>query len=196
MEKDIRICFVGDSLVNGTGDESALGWTGRLCALAGQQGLNITYYNLGIRGNTSRDILERLANEVTMRLDKAEEGRVVISCGVNDTLLEQGVPRISEKESVSNLQSIIEFVQPHYPMLIIGPLPVDDDSHNRRIELINNAFQAKAEAFGVPFIDVYSMLSKHSLYREELKFSDGAHPSSKGYEIITKVILESKRWWF
>ena len=32
MTKDLRICFVGDSFVNGTGDETKLGWTGRLCA--------------------------------------------------------------------------------------------------------------------------------------------------------------------
>ena len=29
MRQDIRICFVGDSFVNGTGDEAALGWAGR-----------------------------------------------------------------------------------------------------------------------------------------------------------------------
>lgn len=34
MTQDIRICFIGDSLVNGTGDEAALGWAGRLCAMA------------------------------------------------------------------------------------------------------------------------------------------------------------------
>ena len=34
MTQDIRICFIGDSLVNGTGDEAALGWAGRLCACA------------------------------------------------------------------------------------------------------------------------------------------------------------------
>lgn len=32
MTKDIRIFFVGDSFVNGTGDEEALGWAGRLGA--------------------------------------------------------------------------------------------------------------------------------------------------------------------
>jgi lysophospholipase L1-like esterase len=34
MTNDIRICFVGDSFVNGTGDETALGWAGRLCAVS------------------------------------------------------------------------------------------------------------------------------------------------------------------
>jgi len=30
--QDIRICYVGDSFVNGTGDPAKLGWTGRLSA--------------------------------------------------------------------------------------------------------------------------------------------------------------------
>lgn len=34
MKDDIRIGFIGDSLVNGTGDAMALGWAGRLCATA------------------------------------------------------------------------------------------------------------------------------------------------------------------
>ena len=46
---EIRICFIGDSLVNGTGDEAALGWAGRLCAMANESDIPVTYYNLGIR---------------------------------------------------------------------------------------------------------------------------------------------------
>jgi hypothetical protein len=29
--KEIRICFIGESFVNGTGDPEFLGWTGRVC---------------------------------------------------------------------------------------------------------------------------------------------------------------------
>lgn len=54
MAQDIRICFIGDSFVNGTGDETALGWTGRLCAAAHARGFPVTYYNLGIRRKRSR----------------------------------------------------------------------------------------------------------------------------------------------
>jgi lysophospholipase L1-like esterase len=56
---DIRICFVGDSFVNGTGDPDCLGWTGRLCASRSRQGRSITYYNLGVRRETSADICDR-----------------------------------------------------------------------------------------------------------------------------------------
>lgn len=32
QSEDLRICFIGDSFVAGVGDETALGWTGRLLA--------------------------------------------------------------------------------------------------------------------------------------------------------------------
>ena len=60
---DIRICFVGDSLVNGAGDPECLGWTGRICAGARGDGYDVTYYNLGVRGQTSADIASRWHEE-------------------------------------------------------------------------------------------------------------------------------------
>lgn len=30
----MRICFIGDSFVNGTGDPECLGWAGRICVTA------------------------------------------------------------------------------------------------------------------------------------------------------------------
>ena len=43
----MRICFIGDSFVNGTGDDDALGWPGRVVSMARSKGLDVTYYNLG-----------------------------------------------------------------------------------------------------------------------------------------------------
>jgi len=80
--KDIRICFIGDSFVNGTGDETSLGWAGRLCAQANKKENNLTYYNLGIRRNTSQDILKRIKNELPSRLPSSMDSRVVLSFGV------------------------------------------------------------------------------------------------------------------
>ena len=42
----MRICFFGDSFVNGTGDDDCRGWPGRLCAEARQRGCDVTLYNL------------------------------------------------------------------------------------------------------------------------------------------------------
>jgi hypothetical protein len=53
LHQEVRICFVGESFVNGTGDPECLGWTGRICVGANKKGYDITYYNLGVRRETS-----------------------------------------------------------------------------------------------------------------------------------------------
>ncbi|EAW38620.1 Lipolytic enzyme, G-D-S-L [Lyngbya sp. PCC 8106] len=90
----MRICFVGDSFVNGVGDPSGLGWTGRVCVEAHQYKDEITVYNLGIRRETSADILKRWSGEVSCRLTSEYDSRVVFSFGVNDTTIEQGKTRV------------------------------------------------------------------------------------------------------
>ena len=50
----MRICFIGDSFVNGTGDDDALGWPGRVVSLARSKGLDVTYYNLGVARHERR----------------------------------------------------------------------------------------------------------------------------------------------
>ena len=42
---ELRICFVGDSITQGTGDDTALGWPGRLIAAARAQGHDFCGYN-------------------------------------------------------------------------------------------------------------------------------------------------------
>ena len=63
----MRICFIGDSFVNGTGDDACLGWAGRLCRDARAAGREVTYYNLGVRRNTSADIARRWRAEKRRR---------------------------------------------------------------------------------------------------------------------------------
>ena len=58
---DHRICFIGDSFVQGTGDPECLSWVGRVAAKAQAAGWKITSYNLGVPRDTSRDILARWA---------------------------------------------------------------------------------------------------------------------------------------
>lgn len=58
-DEDLRICFVGDSYVNGTSDPDCLGWAGRVAVVARRKGYNFTYYNLGVRRETSTDIAKR-----------------------------------------------------------------------------------------------------------------------------------------
>ena len=80
----MRICFLGDSFVNGTGDDDCLGWTGRICSSARRSGRDVTHYNLGVRRDTSADILARWRQEAERRLSPDLGGRLVFAFGGND----------------------------------------------------------------------------------------------------------------
>ena len=194
MTQDIRICFIGDSLVNGTGDEAALGWAGRLCAMANADYIPVTYYNLGIRRNTSKDILLRWESECTLRLPDACDGRIVLSCGVNDTVIENGKMRVDFAESCENVRAILRGAK-RYTVIMVGPPPVLDDEQNERIESLSLAFARETKALGVPYIDLFFALCADDAYRREVSQSDGAHPRSGGYSKMARIIGASPNWW-
>ena len=195
MTQDIRVCFIGDSLVNGTGDEAALGWAGRLCAMASASDIFVTYYNLGIRRNTSKDILLRWESECGLRLPGFCDGRIVFSCGVNDTSIENGKMRVDSVESCANVRAILRGAR-RYKVLMVGPPPVIDDEQNERIESLSLAFARETKALGVPYIDLFSALCTDDAYKREVERNDGAHPRSEGYSKMARIIGASPSWWF
>lgn len=81
------ICFVGNSFVQGTWDPDFLGWPGRICRAAIRPGVGVTCYNLGVRRDTSVDILRRWQAECGLGLPPGGEAHVVFSFGNNDTAL-------------------------------------------------------------------------------------------------------------
>lgn len=194
MTRDIRICFVGDSFVNGTGDETALGWAGRLCAAA-NRGSPLTYYNLGVRRDTSKDILLRWEQECAIRLPGSCDGRVVVSCGVNDTVVEGGQLRVRPEASRANLRAILRGAQ-KYKVLMVGPPPIGEQEQDARIRAVSTAFSREAEALGVPYIDLFTPLSSDDAYKQEVSGNDGAHPRGRGYAKIATIIGSSPFWWF
>ena len=195
MLQNVRICFVGDSFVNGTGDETALGWAGRLCAAANACGTEVTYYNLGVRRDTSGDILQRWETECFHRLPKDCDGRIVVSCGVNDTAIEHGNTRVSFEESCRNFREIVRGIR-KYKAIAIGPPPVAEDDHNARIKAISEAFAREAEGLQVPYIELFAPLISDGDYKEEVLAYDGAHPRSRGYAKMAGIVSASSYWWF
>ena len=77
------MCFIGDSFVQGIGDPEYRGWVGRVLAATRD---DVTAFNLGIRRNTSEDVLRRCWHEVLPRTLPEADNRLVISFGSNDAL--------------------------------------------------------------------------------------------------------------
>jgi len=105
--RDLRICFVDDSFVNGIGDDEGLGWAGRICRAARGRGVPLTRHDLGVRRDTSGLILRRCAAEVSARLDGVSyDGRVVVSFGANDATHEAGRPRVELAATIANAREL------------------------------------------------------------------------------------------
>jgi len=197
MSRDLRICFIGDSYINGTRDETFLGWTGRVCASRRHSGIDLTSYSLGIRRNTSTDIRARWQAEARLRLPPTCEGRLVFSFGVNDCFLEADRLRVPIADSMANAQHILTTASAWLPTLVVGPPPVasvpGQGAINQRIATYSAALRRLCAERQVPFIDVCTPLRDDPLWTADLD-GDGAHPTSLGYERLAQVILSNPAW--
>jgi lysophospholipase L1-like esterase len=191
---DVRICFFGDSLVNGTGDPDCRGWVGRVCAAARQEGLDITCYNLGIRRDTSADILGRWRREADMRLPAGMAHRLVFSFGANDYIFENGCRRVQPGDSVSNAHAILAAAVAYVPTLMISPAPLSETAVNNRIQALVPALGAVCQDLGVPFLDVFGPLASSSTWMQEITQGDGAHPGRRAYEELAALVARSPGW--
>ncbi|MBP2413082.1 lysophospholipase L1-like esterase [Arthrobacter stackebrandtii] len=191
---EVQLCFIGDSFVAGVGDETGLGWTGRLVVHAASAGRPVTAYNLGIRGNTSADILARAGSEVDARRNPMRRTAVVLSMGVNDTIFVDGAPRVALAESCANLGLLLDMFADD-PVLVVGPPAVSHEDVNDRIRELTLRFHSLCRDRDVPFVPVFEPLEDNPVWRRQVLEGDGAHPRSEGYmELYELVAPYWERW--
>jgi acyl-CoA thioesterase-1 len=191
----MRLCFIGDSFVNGTGDPQALGWVGRVSAAARRRGRDVTCYNLGIRGDSSADIARRWHEEAARRLPAGVDGRLVFSFGANDCRSEHGAPRIACDVSLANARRILGAAKALHPTLMLGPPPLSGDAAaDARIATLSSALAALCAELAVPYLDLYRPLAAIPLWRIELASGDGAHPATAGYALIADLVEGWSAW--
>jgi lysophospholipase L1-like esterase len=190
----MRICFFGDSIVNGTGDPDCLGWVGRVCAAARQSGVDLTSYNLGIRRDTSADILGRWRREAELRLPAEHARRLVFSFGVNDCIVENGACRVGRAQTISNARVLLAAAAAYAPTLMIGPAPITEVDVNARVQELIPGLSAACQELGVPFLDVFDRLQASSTWMREIAQGDGAHPGRGGYGELAALVNDWPEW--
>ncbi|MEV6217007.1 GDSL-type esterase/lipase family protein [Nocardia sp. NPDC051833] len=189
MSADLRVFFFGDSFVQGIGDPEYQGWVGRVLAATGA---GTTAFNLGIRRNTSTDVLRRCWTEIEPRVQTDADQRLVLSFGANDAVEENGAPRVDPDRTLDNLATILDGAhQRALAPLVVGPPPVIDagEPHLRRVTELAEQMGALCHAREVPFIDVTATLAEDPIWRAEVTAGDGAHPGSDGYRRLAELVL-------
>ncbi|MFD8099861.1 GDSL-type esterase/lipase family protein [Nocardia fluminea] len=190
MNEDLRICFIGDSFVQGIGDPEYRGWVGRVLAASGP---GITAFNLGIRRNTSADVLRRCWREVEPRILPDTDNRLVISFGSNDAVVENGNVRVDRSQCLENLATLLsESRERAIHPLVIGPPPVIDGGaeHLRRTAELADDMAELCGSRAVPFIATTRQLAEDPIWTREAVAGDGAHPGSGGYQRLAELILD------
>lgn len=194
----MRLCFFGDSFVNGTGDPECRGWVGRLCAATATGGHDLTVYNLGIRRDTSADIARRWHSEAALRLPADSDGRLVFSFGVNDCVVEAGARRVPLEQTIANARSIITQAARWKPTLVVGPPPLPDNAVNERVGVVSCALEEICRGLGVPYRETVDWLGRSSVWLNEAAAGDGAHPGAGGYRVLADHVSGWSAWqdWF
>ncbi|MFA6250409.1 MAG: SGNH/GDSL hydrolase family protein [Candidatus Shapirobacteria bacterium] len=191
---DRSYCFLGDSVTQAAYIKN--GWVNQI-----REYLELKYqdefvnvYNLGIGGNTTEDLLDRI-DELKAR----NPTHIIIVIGVNDTRYLQGqeLEADQERRFVDNMELIIKISKEYSGNLLIVGLVIGDDSqlqplpdgdghcyNQERVELFNSRLKELASRHTIPFVDLLATLQAND-------FSDGLHPNQQGHN---KIFGEIRRF--
>ncbi len=190
--RDIGICFIGDGYVAGYGDPKALGWVSRVVGRTPTDGADLTAYNLGVRGDSSAEVMQRWRAECPVRWHGRGERRLVVGVGAHD--LEHG---ISTARSRLNLANVLDEASTSgIATFVVGPPPALDPELNIRLQALSEAQADVCARRGVPFVDTFLPLRDHDQWQSDLAAGDGVHPAQAGYGLIAWLVLHHgwQRW--
>lgn len=180
--RDVRVCVFGDSLVVGVGDPKALGWVGRVAARTPPStGVALTVYPLGVRGESTADVVVRVPVESASRFARGDESALVLAVGLGDALR-----AVEPARSAATLEFGLESTTVR--RLVVGPPPVGDQDLRERIARIDDTYAGVCERLGVAYVSSYTPLVDHPPWIEE-PLADGVHPGQAGYGMLAYVVL-------
>jgi lysophospholipase L1-like esterase len=202
------IFFVGDSITLGWRDEDIGGWPVRLMARLDPD-RSITAYNLGVRGDTSEQILARWQEEVLRRRRSMSRSVIVFAFGANDAKVTAGdEPIIALDVFRRNTRRILATAASEHRVLFIGPAPVDESAlarvinptgsvpvpSNRRIAEISGVLAQETAAVAIPYLDLMRSLSGEESWYSGLRGTDGIHPPARGHDQIAAHVAGWQPW--
>lgn len=183
--RDLALCFVGDSLTVGYGDPKALGWVGRVVSRTQHPDLDLTAYNLGVRGQDSGDVAARWKAEGMPRWAGHAERRLVVSVGHGDV-----TGGMTTARSRLNLANVLdEASSKGIATFVVGLTPTLDTGLNSRIEALAQAQADVCVRRGVTYVDCFHPLIAHEQWRGDLAAGDGVHPGQAGYGLLAWLVL-------
>ncbi len=185
--RDVGLVALGGSHVAGYGDPKGQGWFGRVVGRTSHPDLDLTAYNLGVRGDTSAEVLTRWEKECPSRWAGRTEKRLVVSVGTNDVT--GGITLARHRLNLANL--LDESTSRGIGTFVVSPPPTLDAQVNDRLEVLVDAQADVCARRSVPFVDCFRPLAAHDQWRSELAASSAEHPGQAGYGLIAWLVLHN-----
>ena len=186
--RDVAIVFVGASLVAGVGDPKGQGWVSRVVGRTHHSELELTAYNLGVRGDTTADVLGRWKAECEPRWRGRGEKRLVVSVGGNDAAT--GVTLARHRLNLANI--LDDAASAGIGTFVVSPPPGDDEELNAKLDVLVEAQADVCSRRNVPFVDCFRPLLGHEQWQSDLAASRVPHhPGQAGYGLIAWLVLHN-----
>ncbi|HTE57251.1 MAG TPA: GDSL-type esterase/lipase family protein [Verrucomicrobiae bacterium] len=202
-----NIVIIGASITHGVGGSQ--GWADMVKRAVHQKlyapegpGEICEVYELGIPGQTAKDILERFEAEVRLRIGgrQANENCIVLSVGANDAKA-IGEPEnytTTSGEYAEHIQALLGLAKKYATTVFgLGLTPVDkvktNPKHNPlngsksyfdndRLSQFETVFQEECQKQAVEFIPLHAHVPKD--WAQKFIIADGLHPNQAGHEWI------------
>ncbi|WP_339819276.1 SGNH/GDSL hydrolase family protein [Paenibacillus sp. FSL R7-0216] len=159
--------------------------------------LSVRVTNMGISGNTVRDLKERWHTDV---LDLNPDWLTVM-IGINDVWRQFDQPAIPEshvslEEYEQTLEELVRLALPGLQGLVImSPFylePNSGDTMRSRMDEFGRAAHRVAERVGARFIDIQAAFVDHFNYMHPTALaSDRVHPNMTGHLLIARALLDA-----
>jgi lysophospholipase L1-like esterase len=198
-----QILAFGDSITDGAFDEEG-GWASRFQRffMAENTTKNLAkdeihfFYNLGISGNTTADLLARIEVEAKARKVARPDKRsvFVFAIGTNDSSIEKDSQetKVSVKIFEDNLNQLVEVAERFTDkVLFVGLIPVVEqyagpEYMNSRVKQFNDTVKRVAAESGCAFVGLFDEMQQVPDWQR--LFADGLHPTTEGHDWMFKQI--------
>jgi acyl-CoA thioesterase I len=186
--RDVGLVFLGASLVAGVGDPKGQGWVSRVVGRTHHPDLELTAYNLGVRGDTSADLLARWKAECAPRWVGRSEKRLVVSIGTGDAA--SGVTLARHRLNLANI--LDDAASAGIGTFVVSPPPAADADVNEKLDVLVEAQADVCSRRTVPFVDCFRPLMAHEQWQSDLAASRVPnHPGQAGYGLIAWLVLHN-----
>ena len=189
-----KILVFGDSITYGQKDLELGGWVNRLrLALANDSSIpGCHVFNMGISGQTTGEILERLDRECRGRVLEGFRNIIILAAGINDTQIKDGEILVGEDEFRGNVRGLIMQARSNADhVLYVGLTPVRESGtnpwneesswRNHVIERYDAIIEEVCSEADVRYIHMYDRIDPETN-------ADGLHPSEESHELMACVM--------